>query len=211
VVAVPYGLDKRFLADADGAADASSGGLILFPGAPVGRKNLDAVLECMASAAPTSALSRARLEISGATLAQFPHYEATIKSLGLQSRVRWLGQVPPEELLEAIRRATVVAYPSLYEGFGFPPLEAMALGTPVVSSTRGSLPEVLGDGALLVDPTDRTALGEALEAVLGRTDVRERLRRQGRARARTFTWERCAERTLEVYRDVLAELKGVAA
>jgi len=93
----------------------------------------------------------------------------------------------------------------LYEGFGFPPLEAMALGTPVVASDRGSLPEVLGDAALLVDPEDDRAVAQAVESVLTKPEVRDRLRRAGVARARTFTWERCADRTLDVYRDVLNE------
>ena len=81
----------------------------------------------------------------------------------------------------------------------------MAVGTPVVASNRGSLPEVLGDAALLPDPEDEHAVGEAIQSVLSRPELRERLRRAGMARARTFTWEACAERTVDLYRDVLAE------
>jgi len=95
-------------------------------------------------------------------------------------------------------------YPSLYEGFGLPPLEAMAVGTPVVASNRASLPEVLGDGALQVDPADGRALGQALEAALTRPELREDLRERGRRWARRFSWDRCAELTHDVYRDVLA-------
>jgi glycosyltransferase involved in cell wall biosynthesis len=84
----------------------------------------------------------------------------------------------------------------------------MAAGTPVVASNRASLPEVLGDAALQVDPTDPRALGEALEAVLSRADVREDLRDRGRRWARRFSWDRCAELTCEVYRDALRETRA---
>jgi len=197
VVAVPYGLDRRYLAAGESAPD-SAGGPLLFPGAPIGRKNLDVVLRVMAATPP---LHGSTLEISGAVASDFPHYERMIAELGLQSRVRWLGQVT--DMYAVIARSSVVVYPSLYEGFGFPPLEAMALGAPVVASNRGSLPEVLGDGALLVDPEDDRAVADAIESVLTRVDVRERLRRAGRVRARTFTWEKCATMTLDVYREVL--------
>jgi len=149
-------------------------------------------------------LARISLDISGAREERFPAYSVLVRELGLKARVRWLGRVPSEDLPSLFARAAAVVYPSLYEGFGFPPLEAMAVGTPVVASDRGSLPEVLGDGALLVDPTDRRALGQALEAVLSRPEVRERLRTAGTKRARLYTWDKCAERTIDVYRDVRA-------
>jgi glycosyltransferase involved in cell wall biosynthesis len=93
----------------------------------------------------------------------------------------------------------VFAYPSLYEGFGIPPLEAMASGTPVVASTAGALPEVLGDAALLVPPQDTDALAQALEAAA--QDSGE-LRRRGLERAAQFTWARAAEQTWQVYQAV---------
>jgi glycosyltransferase involved in cell wall biosynthesis len=209
VVAVPYGLNARLFAPLPDVKPSGPGGPMLFLGKPVGRKNLDAILHCMASSAG-SAVGRAALQISGARGQDFPAYSALIRSLGLGSRVHWLGHVSEEEMPAVIANASVVVYPSLYEGFGFPPLEAMAVGTPVVASNRGSLPEVLDDAALLVDPTAQTALGEAIEAVLTRPDLRERLTQAGRARARTFTWEKCATKTVEVYRSVLAE-SGVRA
>lgn len=209
VVAVPNGLQASFL-DA-GVSDLDpSGGPILFPGAPIGRKNLDGLLRVIAGAPRTSALGRASLEISGAEARDFPHYAPVIKASGLEGRVRWLGQLTPDELVARMRAASVVAYPSLYEGFGFPPLEAMALGTPVVASDRGSLPEVLGDAALLVDPTDDSALARALEDVLTRPELRERLRARGRKRARDFTWDKCADLTLDVYRSVLTAPRATA-
>jgi glycosyltransferase involved in cell wall biosynthesis len=94
--------------------------------------------------------------------------------------------------------ARVFAYPSLYEGFGIPPLEAMACGTPVVASTAGALPEVLGDAALLVDAYDEEALTEAIRAAAQDTGD---LRRRGLERAARFTWQRAAEQTWRVYEE----------
>lgn len=204
VVAVPSGLNPRFLADAPmnrrAVSDPPS---ILFPGAPVGRKNLDAVLRVLSAAPPSSVLRRTRLQVSGASAADFPGYARQIADLDLGVRVRWLGQLALEDLIATIDRADAVVYPSLYEGFGFPPLEAMARGTPVVASNRGSLPDVLGDAALAVDPADDSAIAQALERVLTDASLRDELVRRGVIRARTFTWEACAERTLDVYRSVL--------
>jgi glycosyltransferase involved in cell wall biosynthesis len=109
---------------------------------------------------------------------------------------RFAGYVPDAELPDLYRAAAVFAYPSLYEGFGIPPVEAMACGTPVVASTAGALPEVLGDAALLVDPYDESALADALQAGMHDSGV---LRRRGLARAARYTWSRAAARTWEVY------------
>ena len=204
VVAIPYGVDARYLEPVPARA-AGGDAVILFPGAPVPRKNVDAVLRCMATADPKSALGGVVLEISGAMSADFPKVASLIASLGLEARVRWLGQVPAEDMPSVIARSGVVVYPSLSEGFGFPVLEAFAVGTPVVCSNRGSLPEVVGDAALLVDPTDIRQLGQAVEALLTQDELRERFGRLGRERARTFTWRKCAEMTCDLYRAVLAE------
>jgi len=209
VVAIPYGLDPRYLKSASSRQPGDLRGPVLFPGAPIGRKNIDAVLRVMA-ASPNGSLGRVTLEISGATEDKFPSVAARIRALGLESRVRWLGQVPPERMREVIAGAAAVVYPSFYEGFGFPPLEAMAVGTPVVASDRGSLPEVLGEAALLVDPADDRALSEALEAVLTKPEIRERLSRSGREHAATFTWSRCADKTVELYRSVTAKARTAA-
>jgi glycosyltransferase involved in cell wall biosynthesis len=205
VVTVHNGIDARFLeagpktAPAPGAAPA-----MLFPGAPVGHKNLASVLGVMAAADPRSALGQARLDISGARGEDFPEHSAAIASLGLGDRVRWLGQVTAEAMPTLIAQAALVIYPSLYEGFGLPPLEAMAVGTPVVASDRGPLPEMLGDAALLVDPSDLSEMARALDAVLSSPDLRVRLAVAGRKRARLYTWAKCAERTVDVYRAALA-------
>jgi glycosyltransferase involved in cell wall biosynthesis len=109
--------------------------------------------------------------------------------------------VSDADLPELYAAARVFAYPSLYEGFGIPPLEAMACGTPVVASNAGALPEVLGDAALLVDPRDEAALAEALRAA---ADDRGSLRRRGLERAARYRWDRAATETWRVYDEAVA-------
>jgi alpha-1,3-rhamnosyl/mannosyltransferase len=202
VAVTPYGVAERFSRYKPVTVVAETP-LLLFPGAPTRRKNLDLVLRAL-SEAQASVLRRARLVISGATAAQFPHHLERIKALGLESRVEWLGKVPAEKMPSLISGADLVVYPSLHEGFGFPALEAMAAGTPVLASNAACLPEVLGDGALMVEPTDVDAFIKSAEAILERTDVRAMLIERGRARAAQFTWRRCAELTVEVYRQAAA-------
>jgi glycosyltransferase involved in cell wall biosynthesis len=96
-------------------------------------------------------------------------------------------------------------FPSLYEGFGLPPLEAMASGTPVITSNVSSLPEVVGDAALLIDPYDAGAIAAAMRQVLTDPALREDLRRRGLQRVREFSWERSVRRVREIYGEVLAE------
>jgi glycosyltransferase involved in cell wall biosynthesis len=97
----------------------------------------------------------------------------------------------------------IFAFPSLDEGFGMPVLEAMAAGTPVVTSTLSALPEVAGDAAVLVDPADTESLGAALRLLARKEDLRRDLACRGMARARLFTWEKAARETWDIYREVL--------
>jgi glycosyltransferase involved in cell wall biosynthesis len=120
-------------------------------------------------------------------------------------RTGWLA---PEVLAALLQEAAVLAFPSLYEGFGFPPLEAMAAGVPVVATRAGSLPEVLGDGAVLVDVGDHDDLVEALDGVLDDPALRARLVASGAAQAASFSWERCGEGLSALYRDAAGGRNG---
>jgi glycosyltransferase involved in cell wall biosynthesis len=124
------------------------------------------------------------------------------------ARVVRTGWLEPTVLAALLQQATVLAFPSLYEGFGFPPLEAMAAGVPVVATRAGSLPEVLGDGAVLVDVGDDDGLVEALDRVLDDPAQREGLLAAGTARAASFSWERCGEGLSRLYRDAAGASGG---
>lgn len=121
-----------------------------------------------------------------------------------ESRVRWLGEVPDEELAVLYRGARCVAYPSLYEGFGYPVVEAMACGTPVVTSAGGATEEIAGGAAVLVDPRDPASIRAGIEEAMAR---RDELVRMGLARAKAFAPERFAEATVAVYREALTPLQ----
>jgi len=120
-----------------------------------------------------------------------------------RARIELPGYVTPAELAGWYARATVFAFPSLDEGFGMPLLEAMAAGTPILTSNRSALPEVAGDAALLVDPEDTDALAAALRQLTSDAELREDLARRGRARVQTFTWDKAVRETWEVYEGLL--------
>jgi glycosyltransferase involved in cell wall biosynthesis len=126
-----------------------------------------------------------------------------VEELGLSTYVHFPGFVPDAEQALWYSSAVIFAYPSVYEGFGLPLLEAMACGTPVVASRSSSLPEVVGEAGVLVSPSDPGELSAALAALLASDDRRARLREAGLARARTFSWQRMAAETVQVYREVL--------
>jgi glycosyltransferase involved in cell wall biosynthesis len=125
-------------------------------------------------------------------------------ALGITDDLRILGWVPQDELEGLYAAATCLVFPSLYEGFGLPVLEAMARGLPVASSDRSSLPEVAGDAALLFDPEDVGAMRAAIERLLADPAERERLSRRGHEQAARFTWEACARATLATYERTLS-------
>jgi len=200
---IPEGVSKRFR---PGTCD-----LPRPPGAParilhVGHcgfyKNMEAVLWALPAIARRLGRPVELVKVGGRFTAD---QTALISRLRIGDQVRHLGMLPEEELPRAYRSADLLLMPSLHEGFGLPVLEAMACGTPVVASDAGSLPEVVGDAGLLASPTDIDGLVDAAVRVLTDPLLREDLRRRGIDRARTFTWERTAAATLDVYRSVYEE------
>jgi glycosyltransferase involved in cell wall biosynthesis len=128
----------------------------------------------------------------------FPALWAKAAALGLEGRVTFLDYVSSTELPALYANAALGVWPSLYEGFGLPPLEAMACGTPVVVSHAGSLSEVVGDAAILVDPHDARSVADAMMRLLTNESLRIQLRERGLARCQQFSWEEAARRTLRL-------------
>jgi glycosyltransferase involved in cell wall biosynthesis len=128
----------------------------------------------------------------------------TVEELNLGEDVVFLGHVPDEDLPALYNLADVFVFPSIYEGFGIPPLEAMACGTPVVTSNTSSLPEAVGDAGLMAGPTDVDGIAEAVAQILTNPTLRQDLRRRGLERARLFTWKASAEKILAIYRRLSA-------
>jgi alpha-1,3-rhamnosyl/mannosyltransferase len=152
-------------------------------------KNVSRLLDAYADL-PATLQARYPLVLAGIHATQRPGIERGVEARGLGNRVQVRGGIPEDALPGLYGGAALFAFPSLMEGFGIPPLEAMAHGVPVVASTGGALPEVLGEAALLVDPLDVRALRDALEAALMDRELRGRLVTKGTARARAFPMER---------------------
>jgi glycosyltransferase involved in cell wall biosynthesis len=179
------------------------GGYILFVSTIEPRKNLPILLEAYSLMRGRRRVSPLPcLAIAGREGWLYEQVYARIDSLRLRDHVRLLGEAPGTSLVTLYQGARAFALPSLYEGFGMPALEALACGVPVVASTGGSLPEVVGDAGILLDPHDVEGWAEALERVLLDEGEAERLREVGPQRAANFSWERAAARTWELYRRV---------
>lgn len=170
---------------------------ILFVGTIEPRKNLAVLLE--AYQAVRAECPAVGLVIAGGKGWLYQTFFERLKALGLEEVVTFTGYVPDEDLPALLNCAEVFAFPSVFEGFGLPPLEAMACGVPVVCSNASSLPEVVGEAGILLQPTAPQLWAEALLGVLRSADQRAELRERGRKHARQFTWEHTARQTLDVY------------
>lgn len=185
---------------------------LLYVGALHPRKNLSGVLD---------AYTQLRRQISGTDLGPVALVIVGPASWGFEARVQlgqvhsfegvhFTGYVTDHDLSALYFAALGLAYPSFYEGFGLPALEALAHGTPVITSNTSSLPEVVGDAALTVDPTDASAIARAMYRLVSEPRLREDLSKRGRRRAATFTWERMAQQTLSIYNSVLNQPKAAS-
>lgn len=180
--------------------------LLYFGGFDV-RKNVERVIRAFHAARtgfrhPWQLVLAGSLNLVGHPL--YPDPRPLAAALGLEKDVVVTGRVSNEEKALLYSAATAFVFPSLYEGFGIPVLEAMACGAPVITSNVSSLPEVAGDAALLVDPTSVDALTEAMLKMLNDAGLREEMRQRGFRRAARFSWDDSAARTLDVYRQVIS-------
>ena len=140
--------------------------------------------------------------IIGDEISRNPEVRRAVAQTRTEQVVRFLGFVPFETLREFYANASVFAFPSLYEGFGLPPLEAMATGIPVVTSSVSSLPEVVGDAAMIVNPENVFDIARGIREVLVQEPLRRKLIASGYDQVRQFSWRRTAQQTLDVYREV---------
>lgn len=180
-VVAPFQLPERFL---------------FYPATLWPHKNHVALLDALVRVPD----DRVQLLLSGATAGRLDRILAAARARGLRDRVRHLGFVSPDALAALYRCATALVFPSTYEGFGMPPLEAMASGCPVASSTRGSLAEVCGEAAAVLDPVDPDQMARTISMLLADEAARRRLRHAGLAQSARFSWRAAADAHLAAYR-----------
>ncbi|MGE5245599.1 MAG: glycosyltransferase family 4 protein [Betaproteobacteria bacterium] len=171
---------------------------VLYAGTVKPHKNIERLIDAF-HRVRQQGLDHLKLVLIGDDISKYASLRRAVHRHQLHQYVRFLGYVPEETLAVMYRLAGVFVFPSLYEGFGLPPLEAMASGTPVVTSNLSSLPEVTGDAAVLVDPYDPASIADGIRRVLVDEELRRTLRSRGLARARQFSWEASARRVREIY------------
>ena len=131
-----------------------------------------------------------------------------IRQLGIQDKVTFTGRITDNEFIRQYALATAAVVPSVYEGFGLPVGEAMASGVPVISTTGGALPEVVGDAGILVPPKDHGALSRAMETLMDNPDLARRFGEAGYKRVQeNFTWKKAAEKSVDIYRKVIRDYR----
>ena len=174
-------------------------GYVLYLGSNKPHKNLVHLVQAWAFVSQRGVAREVQLVIAGPWDARYPESQHLAEQLGLETAIRFLGTVPEADLPALYSGAVLLVFPSLYEGFGLPVLEAMACGTPVACANTSSLPEVVGDAAPCFDPNDLGALADLLVRLLTDVDWRAALREAGLRRAACFSWEETARQTLAVY------------
>jgi glycosyltransferase involved in cell wall biosynthesis len=215
--------DPRFLRPADGSTQSPDRQLVLeryqvnypfvlYAGAVRPQKNIPRLVEAFAvlrgDLENHPVYKDLRLIIIGDEISRYPSVRRAVMKTRMENAVRFLGFVPFETLRVFFEAASAFVFPSLYEGFGLPPLEAMATGTPVVTSNVSSLPEVVGDAALLVNPENVFDIARGMREVLLDETLRAELIRRGCEQARRFSWEQTARQVLEIYQEITGSRGG---
>jgi len=208
ITVIPHGIDPATIHGGVGVPlpGGVSEPFLLHVGDLHERRNLSVVVDALAAARRREGLADLILVLAGVDRGHAAALLGRARANGAWpgDAIRVVGPVSEAELGALYRRARALTYPSLYEGFGLPVLEAMAAGTPVLASRAASIPEVLGDAGVLLDPHDVSAWTESIVRVAGDDAWHRRLAAAGRERAAAFTWARAAQRTLDVYRQVAA-------
>ena len=205
---VPFGVDRAFFTESPGARERGrrdwgipeDAFVVLHVGSTVDRKNVPLVIDIVARLRNDA--DTYLLQVGGKFSGE---QEQLIDRLGVRAAVRSIRSADEAVLRRAYRTADVLLFPSLYEGFGFPVLEAFASELPVVASSAGGLKEVAGDAAVIVEGRDPASYVEAIEDLSSDSDERDVLIERGRRRAKTFSWQRTALETARVYREILEE------
>lgn len=167
------------------------------------RKNLEVAIAAF-SRLPSKIQNQYPLVLVGMSGWLTESIERLIQPLRAKGLIKQLGFLPDHELPFIVAGAACMIYPSVYEGFGLPPLEAMSCGVPVITSNAASLPEVVGNSGIMLDPQDVVAFTQAMEQLLNTPDMRLKVGEQGMQRSRSFSWERCATQTQDVYRQAVS-------
>jgi glycosyltransferase involved in cell wall biosynthesis len=203
---IPLGVSRAFLDLPNRPPSRPSGPVrLLHVGRCHAQKNMEALLQAIPQIRDLLARPVVLVKVGGEFTAV---QKRLITSLRLESAIEHVAQVPQSELPSLYAGCDLVIVPSLDEGFGLPALEAMAVGTPVIASNRGGLPEVVGDAGVLVDPPEAGVFAGVAARILADPSLLAEMSKRGRERARTFTWERIAAETLAVYREVQTEAEG---
>jgi glycosyltransferase involved in cell wall biosynthesis len=193
---------KNLLNETYGISDE----FILYLGGFSPRKNVKSILVAY-SRIYKNLSNNYKIVIIGPSKDEHSYLISLCESLGIKDKVHFTGYVPYEHLPHFYNACKVFVYPSLYEGFGLPPLEAMSCGTPVITSNVSSIPEVVGDGAILINPFDTEELKNSLENVLEDEKLYKDLAERGYERSRSFSWQNTASKTLKVYEEAFERYK----
>ena len=170
------------------------------------RKNLAHTIRSFAAIVQSNAAPGLHLVLAGGKGWLFDDiiYEIKLAGTAVRDRIILTGFVEDTDLAPLYSGATAFVFPSLYEGFGLPPLEAMQCGTPVITSNTSSLPEVVGDAGIMLDPKDQDGLCQAMLDVYNKPELRSQMSQKSLAQAAKFSWERCAEETISAYRTAIS-------